>query len=475
MCHTGLLSDRMSFPPGKPLLVMLMLAVAAGIVVAAHSTPPRPDLLVWVFADEHFRAYSLPLPDGQESLTDRYQKLTGLSIGVDLIGTQAEDIRLVSLFMDQAKGADLPDLCEVEIGSVGKYFRPPVDQVGFLPLNQYLEHDNLMDKFVASRFAPWSKRDPRTGQLVIFGIPHDLHPVTLTYRKDLFDQAGIDPSTAKTWSQFQNLCLSYMAWQNSHGHGDRAAMGIPSSSPDLLLNMLLQRHVNLVDPDNHQFLDDPLVADTLAFYTRLVAGPRRIGADATPGTAGFVRDLDEGSIAAVMTPDWQVSAIAQYAPDLAGKLRMMPLPRFDPNHDSPTSTWGGTMIGIPRQCRDPDAAWRLLKYLYLSPDGLDAQRQVTGILPAVRSAWSVAPTPDDLIYGGQSIQKLYIDMANQIPEQYVTPFTPLAQNELAYVLTRSVAYERASGDAGLPKKCSDLLHETADILKSQIQFAQDPP
>jgi ABC-type glycerol-3-phosphate transport system substrate-binding protein len=133
------------------------------------------------------------------------------------------------------------------------------------------------------------------------------------------------------------------------------------------------------------------------------------------------------------------------------------------------------MIGIPRQCRDPDAAWRLLKYLYLSPDGLDAQRQVTGILPAVRSAWSMAPTPDDLIYGGQSIQKLYIDMANQIPEQYVTPFTPLAQNELAYVLTRSVAYERASGDAGLPNKCSDLLHETADILKSQIQFAQDPP
>jgi hypothetical protein len=153
----------MSFPPGKPLLVLLIIAAASGMVAAGHATPRRSDLLVWVFADEYFRTYNQPLPDGQASLVDRYQHLTGQTIGVELIANQAEDIRLVSMFMDQAKGAELPDLAEIEIGSVGKYFRPPIDQVGFLPLNDFLTRDRLMDKIVASRFAPWSKRDPQTG------------------------------------------------------------------------------------------------------------------------------------------------------------------------------------------------------------------------------------------------------------------------------------------------------------------------
>jgi arabinosaccharide transport system substrate-binding protein len=467
---------------------MLILAIAAGAMVAARPSPPRADLLVWVFAEEHFSAYSHPPKGEKASLTDRYQQLTGKSVRIELIATQAEDIRLVSMFMDRATGAELPDLCEIEIGSVGRYFRPGVDNVGFLPLNDFLERDHLMDKIVPGRLALWSKRDPRTGRLVIFGIPHDVNPVTLTYRKDLFDEAGIDPSTAKTWAEFQDLCLKYMAYAKSHGRGDRAAMEIPSSNPDLLVNMLRQRHVNLVDADNHEFLDDPIVADTLAFYTQLVAGPRRIGADARPGTAGFVLDLAEGSVAAVITPDWRIADIARYAPELAGKLRMMPLPRFDPVGDAPTSSWGGTMIGIPRRSYgpspDPDAlrrenaAWELLKFLYFSPQGLDAQ-SVTGILPAVRSAWagqpaSVDPAADSL-FRGQPIHKLYVDLADQIPEQFVTPYSATAQNELGYVLTRTVAHERARGDAGLRDACSQLLAQWAGILKTQIQFAEGTP
>jgi len=44
---------------------------------------------------------------------------------------------------------------------------------------------------------------------------------------------------------------------------------------------------------------------------------------------------------------------------------MMPLPRFD-SEDAPTSTWGGTMIGIPRASNNPDLAWKLIKLLYLA-------------------------------------------------------------------------------------------------------------
>ena len=48
-----------------------------------------------------------------------------------------------------------------------------------------------MDKIVAARLAPWSKDG------VIFGVPHDVHPVAIAYRDDLFREAGIDLPAAR--------------------------------------------------------------------------------------------------------------------------------------------------------------------------------------------------------------------------------------------------------------------------------------
>ena len=56
--------------------------------------------------------------------------------------------------MSNAADSRLPDLVEVEIGSIGNYFRPPVDDVGFLPLNDYLEKSGYADRILKSQFAP---------------------------------------------------------------------------------------------------------------------------------------------------------------------------------------------------------------------------------------------------------------------------------------------------------------------------------
>ena len=53
---------------------------------------------------------------------------------------------------------------------------------------------------------------------------------------------------------------------------------------------------------------------------------------------------------------------------------MMPLPRFN-TADAPTSTWGGTMIGVSRACKHPDDAWKLIEFLNFSDAGLENLRQ----------------------------------------------------------------------------------------------------
>ncbi len=91
---------------------------------------PHSDLTLWVFRGDQAEI--------DRELRPGFGRETGKSFRVDLIGSTAINMRLHSLFLSGRRGAPLPDATEIEIGGVGAYLRPPVDEVGFLPLNDLL-------------------------------------------------------------------------------------------------------------------------------------------------------------------------------------------------------------------------------------------------------------------------------------------------------------------------------------------------
>jgi arabinosaccharide transport system substrate-binding protein len=328
--------------------------------------------------------------------------------------------------------------------------------------------DAWIDRILPSRLAPWTKEGE------IFGLPQDVHPVTITYRADLFAQAGMDLAGAKTWPAFQEACLRFQAYWAAHGLPHRHAIELSHASSDDLEIMLLQRHVNLVDADGQPCLTDPRVLQTLMLYTQLIAGPRHIGANPAGGAGLWSADLAEGNVCAMITPDWKAQELRLYAPSLAGKLRMMPLPRFEPD-DAPTSTWGGTMIGIPRAIPADriDDAWRLIEFLYLDPpsDTGVSPNADAGIVPPLPERWSEPRWHEpDAYFGGQRVGELYVQLARQIPPRYVTPTSSIAEFELAFVLERAVKRMERAGPAGLDAYCRGwLAYAQGDLRRRASQ------
>jgi arabinosaccharide transport system substrate-binding protein len=452
----------MSFHLGKPILILALLGGACGVTVLTRHSPPARDLTVWVFTDDEAQTIRQEPPDGVGSLIDRFQSRTGLSVGVDLIAQRALDARLISLFMSGDTPAAAPDLVEIDLASVGKYFRPPVSDIGLLPLNDLLSRSGYLAKIVPSRLTPWSKHG------VIFGIPRDIHPVTLTFRKDLFDQAGVNLADAATWPEFQQKCLQFQRYWADHGYPRRMAMELFTTQSEELLLMLLQRHINIVDDENEIHLSEAKVVQTVAFYAQLVAGSRRIGADTIPGTPYGYRDLADGSVCGMITPDWRTGYLKEAAPELSGKVAMIPLPVFEPG-DSPTSTWGGTMIGIPRRAKNPQASWQLLEQLCLSKEALEERHRYSQIIPPVMERWNDAVyQADDPFFGGQAIDQLYISLAPQIPARCMTPFSITAQSALTVVLNRAVAYAAEHGSDGLEAACANWLNEASMELRQWV-------
>jgi arabinosaccharide transport system substrate-binding protein len=453
---------------GNPVLVLAMTAVVTGIWIASDRSAPSADLVVWTFSDVHGEIDRQLIPE--------FQKSTGLSVDIQAMAQQTEDVRLVSMFMSGAAGRDLPDLCEIEIGSIGKFFRAPPQAIGFLPLNEYLSESGEDHLILPSRLAPWSKIDPATGKTIIFGIPSDVHPVSLVYRKDLFDAAGIDPQSAGTWEEFQQDCLKLQEYWQTHGRANLRGLAVSTVSTDSLSMLLLQRHVNLVDAANHAHLSDPKVVATVAFFASMVSGPNAIVADASPMDQTWAQQLAEGEVAAVLVPDWRAAALRAFAPEVAGEVRMMPLPKFDPD-DAPTSTWGGTMVGIPRNCSNPDQAWKLLEYLYLSPASVEARiAEGSDIIPPLPAMWNdPAYHRPDPYFGGQKVDELYIQFARQIPQRDITPFTIDAQLALAEVLQRAENYVRSHGTDGLTDACKSWLDDAQNQIQRRIDFGTIAP
>jgi ABC-type glycerol-3-phosphate transport system substrate-binding protein len=122
----------MAFPLGKPLLVMLLLAVACGAVLALRPAPPRKELLYWIFAESHRKEFRPVLP--------AFEAEHHTSVQLDLIAMRGLYVRLLSMFMTEASGDTLPDCVHIEINQVGKFFRPPLAGIGMRDLTPYLEN-----------------------------------------------------------------------------------------------------------------------------------------------------------------------------------------------------------------------------------------------------------------------------------------------------------------------------------------------
>ena len=439
------------------------------------------DLEIWSFDENQVKTIRDPIPSREggtgPSLLQQFQLQTGLSASASLMGQMGENVRLASAFMSGGAGGSAPDLCEIEIHSIGQFLRPPVDDVGLLPLNEFLEKSGWGRRIIESRFAPWSKTDPRTGRRIVYGIPEDVHPVTITYRKDLFDEAGIDLKQVETWDDFQQASLLFEIYWMHHGHAERRAIALSTTSADQLVSMLLQRHINLIDASGELHFTDEKVFQTVVLYAEFCQVRGGIGKDISPGL-GWVDDLDRGDVAAVMTPDWSAQYLYEFAPNLAGKIRMMPLPIFGVG-DAPTSTVGGTMVGICKSCPRPADAWKLIEFLYLSREAQQARIAAGNhILPAIPEYWSdrAYRHADPFFAGNQDVGELYTKLAGQIPQRVMTPFTYQAELALAEVERREIQYLNTHRyGEGLGTACFEWLTEAQRDIQRRIDFGKFEP
>ena len=453
----------MRFPAGNTIMLIsafLLLGIGGGATL--RKEPPIGEMVLWTFDPGHAATYRSGTPE-QPSLVDLYRHHTGKTLRIEVMPSRVLDARLISATLAGISDDTVPDLVELEIGSIGKYLRQRPAGSALLPLNEYIRAAGLGDAISAPRLATWT----RDGQ--IMGVPRDVNPVSLTYRDDLFAAAGIDLAKCDTWESFREACLRYQRHSRAHGR-QVSAMQLSRWNAAELNVMLQQQRIELVDGNGKPTIASPEVARTIAFYARLVAGDSRIAEQVADSAIGD--SLASGDTAALLTPDWRVSSLWGHR-ELLGKLRMMPLPRFAVG-DAPTASWGGTVIAIPRGAKDPDGSWELLRELHLTPDALRARLRYSEILPAVIKAWDdPARRGYSQLFGGQSIGSLYVDLARDLPQQRVSPYSQLIGQAISGVLSAAQRNVEVANAGDVEMMCARDLVEAQRQLERVLDFAAE--
>jgi arabinosaccharide transport system substrate-binding protein len=434
------------FPFGLAALSLLALSLVTGAYIATRpSQKSRATLTMWTFAKEHYNAYKEAIPKFE-------REHPGVTVDLQLVSYNATTQRLRSAFWADL---DVPDLVEVEISAAGSFFRGSQENIGFLDLTDRIKAENLDQRMVAARFAPYTSRGR------IFGLPHDVHPVQIAYRRDLLEKEGVDVSQIETWDDFVAVGQKLTRRQ---GQNARYLIELSDTSRDNLEVFLFQRGGGYFDEQGRCIMDSEESVQAMLQYVPLVAGPKRIGNNLGGGQI-LTRAVEDGYLLCLLAPDWRTKIFQSDISKMEGKMALMPLPAIEPGGRR-TSTWGGTMIGVTKKSQNPELAWKLAKHLYLNEKDLAERFAGTNIIPPVRAVWKLPafnrPNP---YFSNQPLGRTYADLADQVPPQYGSPFVQIAKDKLGQALVACVQRYNAQGDKGFEPFVRARLKRSADEVR----------
>lgn len=436
--------------------IICALAIASSIAVLCWPVTKHEGLEFWLFSKNHAELYVKKV--------ELWNEHKDPNIHMSLLSNESLQQRMLASFLTDTPSADV---MEVERNFVPQAFTGPIEDVGFVDLTDRLKEEGLYNQINEPSFAPWTSRGR------IFGLPHDVHPMMLVYRADLFEEAGIDLAAVQTWDEFARVVRPMVKDRNGDQITDYViSIWSTGAYRDQLEALLLQAGGALFDEHDQMQVNTETNARVLATLTSWMVGPDRIAVDAPEfDPQGNKMKLD-GRVLVSLMPDWLGGVWQMDMPGLSGKLKVMPLPAWEPGGRR-TSVWGGTMLGLARTSDDPENSWEFAKHLYLSEELAHGLYTNSMIISPVKSYWDRAfydkPVP---YFSGQPFGRLYIQLAPDVPMRTSSPFNTYAKDRVANALYQVKEYalkNKVYTSDELMDEARKQLAIAEDLVKRQVE------
>ncbi|SFR67803.1 ABC transporter substrate-binding protein [Halogeometricum limi] len=340
---------------------------------------------------------------------------------LDLIDEPYEEERGGDVTINQIGRADLKDKFKSTLlsgsGAPSAAMMESVDAAswvstgGLRDVSGWLEESGVKDKFVEGKWEPLTKDGK------VYALPWDIGPVGTFYRRDVYDEHGIDAESIETWDQFIE--------EGKKLPDGQYMLNLPSNDYDGLWRMMYRQL------GGQPFTESGAVniaSDKSVKVAQVLKRVRDSGIanDLASWSSAWFTAFGEGTTASLTAGAWMEGTLKAELPDTSGKWGVIKPPAIDEGGPRATN-WGGSNLTIPAQVDDAVArrAWDYMVYTLSNKEHQITMYNEYGIFPALETAYeSDAFDAENEFLGGQQAGRLFADIAPEIPPYRYTPDTP---------------------------------------------------
>ena len=367
---------------------MALTALTAGSIAQEHTGT----ITVW--------SWTAPA-DGIEAAIPGFTALhPGVTIKVEDVGNPAIWDKITTGMA--AGGAGLADVLNIGIDYIGNYVETFPN--GLTNLSE-LGADDLKGQFPSGMWASGSGPDG-----AVYGIPYEVNTSGFFYRKDLFEQAGIDINSIATWD---DLVAAGKTLKDATGASlfslDKAATVADSANLWQLLTALQGSFYFNANGDIT--LNGPAGVRSLQFLK--TANDAGLVADVPGGWDNFLLTI-KGQIPVAVVPaaSWAAGVFESQAPEMAGKWGLRLPPAVEPGGLTAAIS-GGTYLSVANTSPNKELAWEFVKYALGTLEGQQAVYKGGGMFPGFKPMLESDGFVKKSDYFGAEVNKFFIDELNQ--------------------------------------------------------------
>lgn len=318
-------------------------------------------------------------------------------------------------------------------------------------------------KAATSKFVPWTIQQVGFGEPgAVYGIPQDIGPLALYYRKDLFEKNNIKVPT--TWDEF------YTAAKQVKAKG-AFITNLPPDQPAYLAALAWQNGAQWFSNKDGKWtvsLTDPKALQVAEYWQKML--DQKL-VDTKPGLGPIQwKAMDTDKEWALPGAAWTAKLIENGAPKTAGKWAVAPLPQWTAGGTT-SGNWGGSNTVVFKGSKHPAEAAKFAVWAESSPEANALSNKNGGQFPATTSGETdlpalKAPYP---YFGGQVIWPVFQQAAKGVDPNFLWgPTMTQTYADLGNGLSAAV-----NGKGTLTDALKAAQTKTISTLKSQsIQVAE---